>query len=431
MVNFVFENLENNRNFINNWHANSIGADRFTVAPIFNRVNVFQHNKDKFRGIIEQYSLDNKPDKYIIAVGGNNNPNHWAGGDYWNRHEYDYYKSTPSFFEFINPTYLEDLRNGRAFLLMDSSFEGYHDDFIFNFYHEECKKFQICPSRMIFVSGNSIVKDRYRIWLMFNPQDKQINVIPHSHFENDVYLNSIDNGFVAPSFEKQIEYKENNLEKIKLFSNLNKKPREHRVFFYSLLYSNDLLKDGLVSMNSVPVSGRIYYGTTMSKELTEKFTKTLPSLVYEQSNEVYDPGFYINRIHPQVYMDSWVSVISEARFEDNEGTVFLSEKIFKPIVCNHPFIILGNRNSLVELKKLGYETFSNFFDESYDSETNLNRMESIIKTLKDISKIENKLSWFKGMEKVIKYNYEVLRYNVMEDLPQTFKEIQKIYYGNN
>lgn len=430
MVNFVFENLENSRNFINNWQTNSAGADRFTVAPIFNRVNVFHHNKEKFKDVLQQYSIENKPDKYIIAIGGNNNPNHWAGGNYWNRPEYGHPKPHPSFFEFINQTYLEDLKNNKAFLLMDSSFEGYHDDFIFNFFHDECIKYEICPSRIIFVSGNSIIKERYRIWLMFNPQEKNINVIPHSHFENDVYLNSLDINSNIPSFEKQYEYKSLNLDKIKIYSNLNKKQREHRVFFYSLLYSNNLLDDGLVSMNEVPVGNRLYCGTTMSRKLTENFTKTLPSLIYEQSNEIYDPGFYINRIHPQVYLDSWVSVISEARFEDEEGTVFLSEKIFKPIACNHPFMVMGNRNSLIELKKLGYETFSNFFDESYDSQTNFYRMESIIKTLKDIKKIKNKLSWFKDMEKILKYNYEVLRYNVMEDLPNTFKEIQKIYYDD-
>lgn len=428
MINFVFEDLKENRNFVNNWVLNNTGSNRFTVAPIYNRMNIFQHIKRDEIHILNSYSFENKPKNYIIPIGGNNNPNHWAGGDYWNPEDGDY---TPSFFEFFNEDYLNDLRNRNAFFIIDSSFEGYHDDKIFEFFHQECEKYNIDPRQMIFVSGNSIVEERYKIWLSFNPKEKKMNPLPYSHFENDVYLTCKEMGPKIPTFEYQMKYKEEHINDIKLFSNLNKKPREHRVWFYSLLMTNDLLKDGLVSMNMIMGGrgGRKFCGMTMDNKLVKEIIKTLPSLIYNTGNDVYDPNFYITRINCPVTLDSWVSVVSEARFEDEEGTIFLSEKIFKPITCHHPFIIMGNRNSLVEMKKLGYETFSNFIDESYDGETNLKRMTSIIDSIKEIKKIKNKLSWYKDMEKILKHNYEVLRYNVMEKPPYTFKKIQEIYYN--
>ena len=62
---------------------------------------------------------------------------------------------------------------------------------------------------------------------------------------------------------------------------------------------------------------------------------------------------------------SWLTVVSETHFEYCK-TLFLSEKTFKS-TCQTPFLILGNRNSLNELRKLGYVTFDGLIDEKYDT----------------------------------------------------------------
>lgn len=45
---------------------------------------------------------------------------------------------------------------------------------------------------------------------------------------------------------------------------------------------------------------------------------------------------------------------------------FLTEKVFKPMVMKHPFLLYANYGSLEYLKTLGFETFSSIFDETYD-----------------------------------------------------------------
>ncbi len=67
----------------------------------------------------------------------------------------------------------------------------------------------------------------------------------------------------------------------------------------------------------------------------------------------------------------WCTVVSEAQYNDSQKSIFLSEKTFKPIACSHPFQILGAKGSLKELRKLGYLTFENLFDESYDELDNI------------------------------------------------------------
>ena len=63
-------------------------------------------------------------------------------------------------------------------------------------------------------------------------------------------------------------------------------------------------------------------------------------------------------------------------------------KIFKPIANLQPFIIIGSPQTLKTLKQLGFETFSDFWDESYDEETDpLKRIEKIYKLLEYLNNL--------------------------------------------
>jgi len=423
-MNFVFEDIATPRNFVNHWVMNKAGSTRFTLCPFYNRMSFLRSFNRSYEFISNDFRIDNRPKTYLIPIGVNNDPVMWTGG----KHSAD--STIPSLFEFINETFLKDLRNGNAYLLIDSSFEGYHDDWVFDFFHNECIEYDISPNQIFFVTGNSIIKERYDMWLQEKPQKINIHVIPYSHFESDVFSQSIDmtrNGTPLNTFEEHYQYKIYNNDKIKLFNNLNKKPREHRIWFYAKLYYTNLLSRGLVSMNQFddPERGRYFCGITMDNKFTQELYKTLPSVIYDTSNEIHDPNYYVVRIHEKPHLDSWVSVISEAQYEDKQGTVFLSEKIFKPMTCYHPFIVMGNRFSLRELKKLGYETFSNWFDESYDEMEDTKRINEIVKVLYQIDKIENKLSMYRDMEKTLKHNFEVLRHNAGNSLPYPYSIIKK------
>jgi hypothetical protein len=142
-----------------------------------------------------------------------------------------------------------------------------------------------------------------------------------------------------------------------------------------------------------------------------------------------DSYYYVNRLMPNICLDTWVSLVSETGYRDDEGTVFLSEKIFKPVACTHPFVVVGNKNSLVEFRKLGYESFSKWIDEDYDTKDDTQRIYAAVDAIKQIEKIENKLSWYKDMEEVLKHNFRTLERNSIEEYPYAFKEIQKIVNG--
>ena len=67
------------------------------------------------------------------------------------------------------------------------------------------------------------------------------------------------------------------------------------------------------------------------------------------------------------FSDSYLNIILETHFDvDQSGGVFLSEKTFKPIKNCQPFVIVGAPGSIKLLKQMGYKTFDNFIDHSYD-----------------------------------------------------------------
>jgi hypothetical protein len=423
-MNFVFEDLEQSRNFVENWVTNKAGSDRFTVAPLYNRMVCLRGLNENYKDTFLEFSMKNKPDKYIIPVGVNNDPEMWAGG------KYSPDSSVQSFFEFLSETYLRDLQIGNAYLLIDSSFEGYHCDWIFDFFHNECRDYNISPNQIFFVTGNSIVEDRYNMWLKQNPQYVKIHVLPYSHFESDVFGEIRHLGWEntpLKTYEEHLEYKTNNFNNIKLFNNLNKKHREHRIWFFVKLYQHNLLEKGLISMNKFEPYQREYCKMEIDQNIFSEVQNILPCDLYGKSNELLDTGYYIRRIYEQPHLDSWISVISEAQFEDSQGTVFLSEKMFKPISCYHPFIVMGNKNSLYEMKKLGYETFSKWIDESYDSLSDNKRMDAIIESLKQFDKEKNKLNIYKDMENVLKHNYNTLERNASKKTPYAFNVVEQIF----
>ena len=70
----------------------------------------------------------------------------------------------------------------------------------------------------------------------------------------------------------------------------------------------------------------------------------------------------------EYYERSYFSLVSETGMDHY---LRLSEKTFKPLANYHPYIVIGCHGTLRYLKSLGYETFPEFFDESYDEETNI------------------------------------------------------------
>lgn len=82
----------------------------------------------------------------------------------------------------------------------------------------------------------------------------------------------------------------------------------------------------------------------------------------------FDPNWYNSTgfsVVAESYMrtDSWLA--NPVDSHENYKTE-VSEKIFKPMMGYHPFVVFGSAHTLKYLHREGFESFENLFDETYD-----------------------------------------------------------------
>jgi len=106
---------------------------------------------------------------------------------------------------------------------------------------------------------------------------------------------------------------------------------------------------------------KIYHGDD-TMLTSDKYNEKIP---IELDTKGIINGFRTDNTLPtHLFLDSIIHIVSETSFECNE--LFISEKVLKPILNYQPFVVIGPHNYLKELKKQGYKTFNEFWDESYD-----------------------------------------------------------------
>ena len=84
--------------------------------------------------------------------------------------------------------------------------------------------------------------------------------------------------------------------------------------------------------------------------------------------------------------DSLVYVPTETVYFGNR--MHLTEKTFKAIALEMPFVLVAPAGSLAYLREYGFRTFAGIFDEDYDNETDdIRRVEKVTELLKDLNNL--------------------------------------------
>ena len=418
-MNLVFENLKEHRNFIDCPDVNLSTLRRFATSPIAHSIIYAIPFHERYKMNIYNYSFEFsenlKLDHYLIATGVNHHPNDWTGS------HLAFNNQRKESFLYLNSTYLKDLQEGRAMLLFDQCLEGYQTTWLWQYFHEECEKYKISPRAIIYVTGNVIANEQYDAWANEKQIVEKINVVPYTVFEHDVTKIAKEINLIS-NYEKNYSYKVENQNQIKTFNCLQKRLRPHRIWLYKYLVDADLVNEGIISMNPFHPRQTFFEGRHIDETDTQKYNAGLPKLVNGKNNNEFSDNYYIRRITTDVFLDSWLSIVSEASAGESDETIFISEKIFKPIICFHPFIVVSNQGYLEKLKEMGYKTFDGFIDESYDKMPNVfDRYNLIIDNIKKISSIKDKLSWFNSLESILIHNYETLMKNSKVPNPALYK----------
>ena len=115
-------------------------------------------------------------------------------------------------------------------------------------------------------------------------------------------------------------------------------------------------------------------------------------------------------INPRCYTDTWFSLVTETIFDYPHS--FRTEKIYKPILMAHPFVVAANCGYLRDLRNVGFQTFDSVIDESYDQiDCPHARMKCIIETVRYIVKGGPEHFWAASRD-ICKYNQQhLVEYN--------------------
>jgi hypothetical protein len=110
----------------------------------------------------------------------------------------------------------------------------------------------------------------------------------------------------------------------------------------------------------------------------------------------------------EVYKNFFVEIVCETYFSGN--TFFPTEKTWRPILLKTPFIIQGPVNFLKNLKKLGFKTFNEYWDESYDEDGGYVAVQTIKRNIDAlaIKSSEEIADMYKSMQEILEHNYQLL-----------------------
>jgi len=127
------------------------------------------------------------------------------------------------------------------------------------------------------------------------------------------------------------------------FLYLNKEPRAHRKKLYNKLFDNGILENSLHTC---------WPDRKLPAEYELPWAQDYPQ--YGMDQDIYE----------KPYNDTACSIVSETN--DNDYEVFMTEKIWKPIIAQQLFVVHGNYLYLQKLRDMGFRTFNNYFEEAYD-----------------------------------------------------------------
>jgi len=375
--------------------------------PDFDNKKFFDHFPVSFfkinKGTVEEFSKNDKNYIYTIFIG----------------HPF-FHKFKP--FK-LRQQISKDCFNGTAKVLLYFPLEGHIDFHAVEWINEFAKLNSLNTRSLIYAHCNLSLEEK----LKENNISKNFTYLPINYFEyNPWYTHPIPsdskktlhllklNSFIRSNRDKEIK---------KYFIILMRVRRTHRMLLFSEIKSNIKL-DKKTDMSL----GLFYYKNTEDIDQCYRefrkisgrhsiFKKNLKFLDSFDFNKTYtlDTGLTKNLAdsnNRRFYSDYFCSITSETHVE--EDLIFFSEKTFKPIINLQPFLLFSTQYSLKYLKDLGYKTFSDWWDESYDDEKDYSiRMLKITKVMEEIASWSESrlLEITQEMEQVLIHNYMNFFYN--------------------
>lgn len=320
---------------------------------------------------------------------------------------------------------IHNIRFHNGYLFMDMALEAWVSPTTFRAMHRYFDSWNIPTKKVIYQTGASNAADLYDKFCRENniTDDQRMKVFS---WDSQEWIWSVRYANEEYHNRKHIDLIE------KTFMCLNYRYRSHRLDLTMLFHKLDLLKDSYFTLPARnPEVWHDAFRTNVNPNFKEKIGLTDEELnVLEQKLplKIDDlPDSHSNHFRmthddqrelKDFYTRSLVSIITETLCYDEAVTE--TEKTLKAIAHKQPFILVAAPKALHYLRSHGYQTFSQWWDESYDNvEDHYDRIVAIGKVCQDINSWDrNKRAQFLEESKsVLQHNYDKMKATRLSRLP--------------
>ena len=332
-------------------------------------------------------------------------------------------------------------RTANGYILIDHSVEAFMSNSelsaMYAYFHH-CH--HVPMYKIIYLTGTVNAEAVYDSWAkqhnVPDDPDHRMKVIPYAS-SREIFSSYLKHGDNEGTLDTDEDYDVNHVPS-KLFLSWNRRFRQHRIILALILEKLNVVERSLISFpkNNVerltdsfihnvenldqPVTVYGHHAYQFEQEEINRFDMRLPLVIDGETdiNKMCE-DFGFTREH---YKNTLVSIVTETNFDAVECT--LTEKSFKPILHKHPFIIVGVPGALRGLRDLGFKTFGEFWNESYDdTQSPGDRMIKISNIISEIASWdENKIRDFRQKVKpILEHNYNLLK------VPGSILIVNKIY----
>lgn len=136
--------------------------------------------------------------------------------------------------------------------------------------------------------------------------------------------------------------------------------------------------------------------------------KQLPILLSSPEKYTAFNGYDYTDPLTQFYKDILIDIVVESHVTGK--TFYVTEKTVRPILLKKPFIVYASKDYLDYLHQIGFKTFNEFWDESYDGFETTNRFEKILALIDSLSNksLEELSSMYNNMSDILDHNHNLL-----------------------
>lgn len=336
--------------------------------------------------------------------------------------------------------YVREINNLRkdkkTYFVLDASTEGF-SPFEFCFFdvlYNNCRKYKIPPSKILFVSANLRDKDNLK---KFNKQHKikskqSIKVFSFCSFRKMISDMVEDTYGLDITADEMLDIMKN---KTCRYYNghfglsLSRVNRPHRTLANYLIHQNKL-SDYFLQSNDKLSQDEIFL-TQKKYNLDKNFQEWCSSLPLIADTKDFETNHAL-ALNVRLHSSTIFQIVNETHVDNSNNTsLFFSEKTFRSIAHMQPFLIFGQTGCNQALKNMGFQLYDEIFDYTFDDEPNVKeRYKKIIQTsnsaisrLKNLSR-EEQIKWKFSVSDKLKYNFQLLLDENFER--DDFKELIKV-----